>query len=433
MARPLPASRSGASRLVRRAPRSGSIARLVLIAAIALPGGAGLTMTGVEDAAAGGCIAIQYARFDAPGNDATNLNGEFVVVTNKCSTMIGVGGWRVRDKAGNTYRFAAGVRMGKGSIYVHTGKGVNRPGHRYWGRTRPVWDNSGERAYLLNRSGTRVSTWPRVTSGSTTTPTTNPWSTAFGARPRSGAITLTDCRDRVISNRTFKDLGANVIAIKLVRCHNVTIKAVDFENVAEGVYAVDSTNIRVIDSRYRNIIGPHERVGLNRANFVQFHNVTGGLIDHNKGVGGDTEDVVSLYASSRIVVEDNHFQGTNWESRSSSGIAIGDGGGSDNIARRNKLVNIGQVGMFIAGGTNNKILDNVVYGDQRPGSNVGIYVADFSDGPCSGHTVSGNRVRFRNEDGVLNGYWQGSGCGTVTRSNNDWVAPLILSSLRVSL
>jgi hypothetical protein len=390
-------------------------------------------MTGVEGAAAGGCIAIQYARFDAPGNDATNLNGEYVVVTNKCSTMIGVGGWRVRDKAGNTYRFAAGVRMGKGSIYVHTGKGVNRPGHRYWGRTRPVWDNTGERAYLLNRSGTRVSTWPRVTSGSTTTPTTNPWSTAFGSRPRSGAITLTDCRDRVISNRMFKDLGANVIAIKLVRCDNVTIKAVDFENVAEGVYAVDSTNIRVIDSRYRNIIGPHERVGLNRANFVQFNNVTGGLIDHNKGIGGDTEDVVSLYASSGIVVEDNHFQGTNWESRSSSGIAIGDGGGSNNTARRNKLVNIGQVGMFIAGGTNNKILDNVVFGEQRPGSNVGIYVADFSDGPCSGHTVSGNRVRFRNEDGVLNGYWQGSGCGTVTRSGNDWVAPLILSSLRVSL
>ena len=433
MARSLPASRPAVRRLVRRVPRSGSVARLVLMAALAFPAGAGLTMTGVEGAAAGGCIAIQYARFDAPGNDATNLNGEYVVVTNKCSTMIGVGGWRVRDKAGNTYRFAAGVRMGKGSIYVHTGKGVNRPGHRYWGRSTPVWNNTGELAHLLNRSGAHVSTWPRVTSGSTTTPTTNPWSTAFASRPRSGAITLTDCRDRVISNRTFKDLGANVIAIKLVRCHNVTIKAVDFENVAEGVYAVDSTNIRVIDSRYRNIIGPHERVGLNRANFVQFHNVRGGLIDHNKGIGGDTEDVVSLYASSGIVVEDNHFQGTNWESRSSSGIAIGDGGGSNNIARRNKLVNIGQVGMFIAGGTNNKILSNVIFGEQRPGSNVGIYVSDYSDGPCSGHTVSGNRVRFRNEDGALNGYWEGSGCGTVTRSGNDWAAPLILSSLRVSL
>ncbi len=433
MARPLPASRSVASRRVRQPRRSGFFVRLLLAAALAVPVSAGLTMTGVQSTAAAGCIAIQYARFDAPGNDATNLNGEYVVVTNKCSTLIGVGGWRVRDKAGNAYRFASGVRMGKGSIYVHSGKGTNRPGHRYWGRTTPVWNNTGEVAHLLNASGTRVSTWPRVTSTPTPTPTTNPWSTAFGTRPRSGAITLTDCRDRVISNRTFRDLGANVIAIKLVRCHNVTIKAVDFLNVAEGVFAVDSTNIRVIDSRYKNIIGPHERVGLNRANFVQFDHVTGGLIDHNKGIGGDTEDVVSLHASSNVIVEDNHFEGTNWESRSSSGIAIGDGGGSGNIARRNKLVNIGQVGAFIAGGTNNKILDNVIFGAQRPASNVGIYVADFSDGPCSGHTVSGNRVRFRNEDGVLNGYWQGSGCGTVTRSNNDWAAPLVLSSLHVSL
>ncbi len=96
------------------------------------------------------------------------------------------------------------------------------------------------------------------------------------------------------------------------------------------------------------------------------------------------------------------------------------------------LVNIGQVGMFIAGGTNNRILDNVVYGEQRPGSNVGIYVADFSDGPCSGHTVSGNRP-------VPQRRWSpqrllaGSGCGTVTSSGTDWVAPLILSNLRVAL
>ena len=432
MARPLPASRSVARRPVRKPPRPGFIARLFLAAVLAVPVSVGVTMTGVDSTAAGGCVAIQYAQFDADGNDATNLNGEYVVVTNKCSTMIGVGGWKVRDKAGHAYRFASGVRMGKGSIYVHTGKGTNRPGHRYWDRTTPIWNNTGEIAYLLNASGTRVSTWPRVTS----TPDPDHQSVVDGVRHATAL--RRDRPDRLprsgdLEPHVPRTSGANVIAIKLVRCHNVTIKAVDFLNVAEGVFAVDSTNIRVIDARYKNITGPHERVGLNRANFVQFDHVTGGLIDHNKGIGGDTEDVVSIHASSNVIVEDNHFEGTNWESRSSSGIALGDGGGSGNIARRNKLVNIGQVGAFIAGGTNNKILDNVIYGAQRPGSNVGIYVADFSDGPCSGHTVSGNRVRFRNEDGVLNGYWQGTGCGTVTRSNNDWAAPLVLSSLHVSL
>ena len=173
---------------------------------------------------------------------------------------------------------------------------------------------------------------------------------AFGTRPASHAISLTNSHDLVIENKTFKDLGANVIAIRLDTCKNVTIRAVT------GGLRGDSTNITIVDARYSNILGPHLRDGHNRGNFVQFNGVTGGLIDHNKGKGGDTEDVVSLYKSSSVIVEDNQFEGTNWTSTSGSGIAIGDGGGSNNIARRNKLLNIGQVGVYIAGGTNNRII-----------------------------------------------------------------------------
>jgi len=36
--------------------------------------------------------------------------------------------------------------------------------------------------------------------------------------------------------------------------------------------------------------------------------------------------------------------------------------------------NPGACGIFIAGGTNNQIVDNVIYGSQRPVANVGIYV-----------------------------------------------------------
>ena len=422
-----PASRHALPHGSRRRARLSSLGQFALAISLALPAGIGVSVVHAEDASAASCVVIASARFDPPGDDDENLNEEWVEVANRCSTMIGVGGWKLRDRVGNTYTFQSGVRMGKGSIYVHTGKGTDRPGHRHWGKTWAVWDNVNEVATLYNSGGTKLSVWTGPTAGS------GVWATPFATRPRSPAISLRDCRDRVISNKTFKDLGANVIAIKLVNCHNVTISAVDFENVAEGVYAVNSTNIKVVDSRYRNIIGPHERVGLNRANFVQFHRVNGGLIDHNKGIGGDTEDVVSLYQTSNVIVEDNHFEGTNWESTSSSGIALGDGAGSNNIARRNKLLNIGQVGIFIAGGTNNKILDNVIYGERRPNSNVGIYVNKYSDGTCSGHTVSGNRVRFWNDDGVLNGYWQGTTCGTVTKVGNDFAAPLNLAGLRVVL
>lgn len=408
---------------------------LVAMLAIALVAGIGSVAAQPSGVDAAGCIRVSGVNFNAPGDDRTNLNGEWVKITNSCSSLISIGGWWIKDRHGNRYTFASTTRMGKGSITLFTGKGTNRPGYRYWGRTTEVWNNTGtETAYLMNKSGKLVSSVTRtVTTSTSASTTTSAWSTPFGSRPRSGAISLRDCRDVTITNRTFRDLGANVIAIRLQNCHNVTIKAVDFINVAEGVYAVDSTNIRVIDSRYQNILGPHEREGYNRGNFVQFERVNGGLIDHNKGKGGDTEDVISLYKTSNVVVEDNHFEGTNWTSTSGSGIALSDGGGSNNIARRNKLLNIGQVGIFIASGTNNKIQDNIIYGEPRSGSNVGIYVWNLSGGTCSGAVVTGNKVRFQKADGTISGYWWGGGCGTITHTGNDFWAPLSLSSLRVTL
>lgn len=232
----------------------------------------------------------------------------------------------------------------------------------------------------------------------------------------------------MIENLTFRDLGANVIAIRIANCANVTIRAVDFWNVAQGVFAIGSSNITIVDSRYQNITGPYERVGLNRGNFVQFDSVNGGLIARNKGRCGDTEDVVSLYKTSNVIVERNHFEGGDgspgclaWRSPSGSGIGTGDIGGGGNIVRNNVLVNPGQVGTFISGGTNNTIRDNIVIGEQRPLSNIGIYVENYSSGACSGHTVAGNRVRWLRADGQVNGGWTSGRCGTVAGwSTNNW-------------
>ena len=274
-----------------------------------------------------------------------------------------------------------------------------------------------------------TATLPVVTPQPTTAPTPvptpvppppgDPWAVPFATRPASGPIRLANCSNVVIEGKTFKDLGAGVIAIRIENCSNVTIRSVDFLNVAEGVYALNSSNIRIIDSRYSNITGPAQpRTGANVANFVQFNNVGGGLIDHNKGKGGDTEDIVSIYESDNIIVEDNHFEGTNWTSASGSGIALSDGGGSANIARRNILVNPGQVGAFIAGGVNNRIENNIIIGQQRTRSNVGVYVWNQSSSQCSGHTVNGNRVLWRNAAGANNGFWNGNNCGTVIGTNN---------------
>lgn len=279
---------------------------------------------------------------------------------------------------------------------------------------------------------------PAPTSAPTPTPTPapgDPWAVPFATRPQSAAVRLSNCSNVVIQNKTFRDLGAGVAAIRLENCTNVTINAVDFLNVAEGVYALNSSNITIVDSRYSNITGPAQpRTGANVANFVQFNNVSGGLIGHNKGKGGDTEDIVSVYQSDHVTVQDNQFEGTNWTSSSGSGIALSDGGGSFNVAQRNVLVNPGQVGIFIAGGTSSKILDNTIYGAQRPSSNVGLYVWNQSSGPCSGQEVSRNKVWWKNASGSMNSAWNAGNCGTVSGwSTNTFNAPLDVTLLHVSL
>jgi nitrous oxidase accessory protein NosD len=247
------------------------------------------------------------------------------------------------------------------------------------------------------------------------------------------------CRDVVIEGRTFKDLGSDVEAIHLEDCHGVTIRDNDFARVAQAITVLDSTDVRVEMNRYEDILGPSARVDLHRANFIQFDNVRGGYIGNNTGRGGDTEDIVSIHTSggttaAPLIIEGNHFEGTNWSSGSGSGIALGDHGSHDTVARDNILLNPGQVGIFIAGGTNNTIVDNVIYGEQRPRSNVGIYVWNQADGECSGNEVRNNRVRWFREDGEDNAHWDQGNCGQVAGwSTNDWEADLDPASLRVDL
>jgi hypothetical protein len=258
-------------------------------------------------------------------------------------------------------------------------------------------------------------------------------------RPVSAPIHLNGCNDVVIENKTFKDLGPDVEAIHLENCHRVTIRDNDFARVAQAITAINSTEIRVEWNRYVDILGPHPRVGLHRANFVQFDKVRGGYIGHNVGRGGDTEDIVNLHDSggtkaAPLYVEENQFEGTTWTSKSGSGIALGDSGSSFTVARHNTLLNPGQVGIFIAGGTNNAILDNVIYGEKRALSNVGIYVWNQSDSPCSGHEVRGNKVLWYRADGDANPGWDQGNCGTVAGwSANDWNAALDPTTLRIPL
>jgi hypothetical protein len=94
--------------------------------------------------------------------------------------------------------------------------------------------------------------------------------------------------------------------------------------------------------------------------------------------------------------------------------------------------------MFIAGGSNNRIEDNICIGEARPLSNVGIYVKNYSSGACSNHTVARNQVRWFRADGVANNKWTNDSCGPITgwtsgTNTNVWGASLDITTYRVRL
>jgi len=287
----------------------------------------------------------------------------------------------------------------------------------------------------------------------TVAPSVDPWAVAFGTRPVSGPIVLSGaaCQGIVIEGKTFANLGLNVNAIRLTGCNGVTIRNNDFLNVAQGVTVTTSTNVRIERNRYRNILGPHARVGINRGDFVQFISTTG-YIGYNKGegiAGEDPEDLISIYQSygtqaNPIVIEYNAFEGSAWTSTSGSGIMLGDGGGSWQIARYNTLLTPGQVGIGVASGTNISVIGNTLYGEGRTGSNVGISVWNQYATPCSNITVSGNKARWWKANGTRAEFWSvapgvAGYCGPIVNdtpefpTGNDYSTPVLPASIAVNL
>lgn len=98
---------------------------------------------------------------DAPGDDNTNLNGEWVAIHNDGAGDIDLGGWTLKDEsASHRYVFDAATTVpAGGTIRLYTGCGQDTATERYWCNDgSAVWNNSGDTAYLLNRDGKIVTT-----------------------------------------------------------------------------------------------------------------------------------------------------------------------------------------------------------------------------------------------------------------------------------
>jgi Lamin Tail Domain len=98
----------------------------------------------------------------------TRLNNEYIVIKNTSTKNRSLTHFAVVDpNAGERYTFPV-TRLKPGYIVtLHTGHGRNRPGHRYWDRNAPVWNNHGDTAWLVNPEGKRISTCHYSGGGST--------------------------------------------------------------------------------------------------------------------------------------------------------------------------------------------------------------------------------------------------------------------------
>jgi len=96
----------------------------------------------------------------ATGVTVSNLDcgGETVTVTDGGSAPANLTGWTIHDQGPNfTYDFPAGYTLAPGATATVRSGGAAGPGQLAW-TTRPVWNNDGDTAYLVDPGGTVVST-----------------------------------------------------------------------------------------------------------------------------------------------------------------------------------------------------------------------------------------------------------------------------------
>lgn len=116
-------------------------------------------------------LHFSSAEPNSPGSDTgsnTSLDGEWVRLKDSSrTTSYDLDGYSVRDRSHHVYTFGRFILRPGASVTLHTGSGRNSSTNRYWGKRWYVWNNTGDTAYLRNRSGKALDScsWGRVGNG----------------------------------------------------------------------------------------------------------------------------------------------------------------------------------------------------------------------------------------------------------------------------
>jgi micrococcal nuclease len=101
-------------------------------------------------------LRILEVFYDAPGDDNTNLNEEWVTIRNDGASSVDLGGWALKDESA-THRFSFPIpfRLAAGEVVtIRTGCGEDLGTELFWcNQGSAVWNNTGDTAFLLDPNG----------------------------------------------------------------------------------------------------------------------------------------------------------------------------------------------------------------------------------------------------------------------------------------
>lgn len=168
--------RRGAAISRRYAPDTTLAARFESAQAAAQQAGIGLWAPDACGPAADATLEIVEIHYDAPGDDNTNLNEEWVSVRNRSSNLVDLTGWGIKDEsASNRYNFPTGFTLAAGdAVTIFSGCGDDFGTSLFWCSVgSAIWNNSGDTVFITDSNGnTHTSQTYTPPTTTTQTPTT---------------------------------------------------------------------------------------------------------------------------------------------------------------------------------------------------------------------------------------------------------------------
>lgn len=99
-------------------------------------------------------VRISAVKFDAPGNDSTNPNGEWINIKNLGTSSAEMTNWTLSDKNNeHIYVFSCFTLPPKSIVTVYTGHGTDTESELYMGFDCEIWDNKEDIATLKDAEG----------------------------------------------------------------------------------------------------------------------------------------------------------------------------------------------------------------------------------------------------------------------------------------